>query len=923
MIGLTQIKRFTLSLSLLLCLALSSTVSADTLTVSPSSNNFFYFGSIVGGLVILAAYNLLLFLTSRDYSSLTFSLYTISVLTYLAYGTYDFKPTSVFPYSENINNPSLVLFCIVAIAGFLYHLFTEEEKTPLVKQTHMFVNVLCGLCFTALLAFEVNSPLYYVPLIVVVILSLSALAYISCKHTQTVQSPLFFASLAILLPLIAIFLHLLSIGLFGQAPSFTLFGISLLLFVQSLLFTVALNQKERIKLLAEINDITHDLQTNLLFIEEQNASLDIARKTALKSSNAKSRFLANISHEIRTPLNAIVGFSRELQSANLPTEKKEQINLINFAANNLNALVNDVLDFSKIEAGKLNIKTAEYSPLSLFEELSEVTAKSAQLKHLEFIFETNNLPAKLTGDVLRLKQVLNNLLSNALKFTDTGIIKLSVVSRILQRNKVELIIKVSDTGIGISPENIRKLFSAFSQIDDDVNRQFQGSGLGLVISREIIKMMKGHISIESTEGFGSTFTVAIKQQLASKEQIFDVQSTLRGKHALVFDPLHESRSATAKLLHNIGMRTTSVDSFEYLQALSCQTENKFDYAFFACPQAHSLQRLSILNQVEKFKIKKPVVLYSGIKPLEQHPKFTPDIFAELSLPLTPSKVEQLENTQLKNRINPMQIRMKALPPLKILAVDDLPINLRLLETWLKTTNITLVLANSGHEALEKCADEDFDMILMDIQMPNMDGVVTTSHIRKTDRNMGTPVVALTAHGFNEDREHFLKSGFDDFIAKPIDLSALLDLIEMWCQPPETLPDIILPDGLVEGLQEIKSVDWELAIRRANYNSSAAKELLGEFMIMLPKIMRDIKRQFTQSKTKELQANIHKLHGACCYTGVPQLQKLCFTIERDYKNGITQDLSAQVDMLLNEAERVVIEAREVIKTVEDEAFTNAS
>ena len=217
-----------------------------------------------------------------------------------------------------------------------------------------------------------------------------------------------------------------------------------------------------------------------------------------------------------------------------------------------------------------------------------------------------------------------------------------------------------------------------------------------------------------------------------------------------------------------------------------------------------------------------------------------------------------------------------------LAVDDLLINLRLLETWLKATNITLVLANSGHEALEKCADDDFDMILMDIQMPNMDGVVTTSHIRKTDRNMGTPVVALTAHDFNEDREHFLKSGFDDFIAKPIDLSALLDLIEMWCQPPETLPDIILPDGLVEGLQEIKSVDWELAIRRANYNSSAAKELLGEFMIMLPKIMRDIKRQFTQSKTRELQANIHKLHGACCYTGVPQLQKLCFTIERDYK-----------------------------------------
>lgn len=412
--------------------------------------------------------------------------------------------------------------------------------------------------------------------------------------------------------------------------------------------------------------------------------------------------------------------------------------------------------------------------------------------------------------------------------------------------------------------------------------------------------------------------MSIKQTLAVKGQTIDAQSTLNRKHALVFDPSHESRLATTKLLYDIGMQTTSIESCQYLQEFSSQNQNSFDYAFIVCPQVHSAQSLFFLNQIKKLKIKKIVLLYIGTKPLGLESKLTLDVFAELSLPLSKNKVEQLEKTRLKNHISLMQSRIKSLPPLKILAVDDLPMNLRLLDTWLKATDVTLVLSNSGQDALEKCRNTDFDMILMDIQMPKMDGFVTTSHIRKIERNMGTPVVAITAHGFEQNKEHYLQSGFDDFIAKPIDLSALCELIEMWCQPTETLPDITLSDGLVNDSQVEKSVDWELAIRRANYNSTAAKELLSQFIVILPKTMRDIKRQLTQSKIQELQANIHKLHGACCYTGVPQLLNLCFTIEHNYKNNLEQDLNAQIDMLLNEAERVLVEAKEVIKTFEKES-----
>ncbi|MET1219769.1 MAG: response regulator [Glaciecola sp.] len=258
----------------------------------------------------------------------------------------------------------------------------------------------------------------------------------------------------------------------------------------------------------------------------------------------------------------------------------------------------------------------------------------------------------------------------------------------------------------------------------------------------------------------------------------------------------------------------------------------------------------------------------------------------------------------------MQQRLQQLPPINVLAVDDVPFNLKLLQMWLKDSSCTLHTATSAEEAIKLCADIDYDIILMDIQMPEMDGVTATQHIRRTPLNIGTPIIALTAHGFSEDRAYFLSRGFDDFIAKPIDLHVLLGVIETWCAIPSATPiQVPAPEECLKEAADCSvTFSWELAIKRANGNNEIAKELLSDFIMQLPKMLRDLKRQFAQSKFSQLHATVHKLHGACCYTGVPRLQALCLEVETKHRRNIEQNLHDVVDKLWNEGEKVISEGR---------------
>jgi two-component system sensor histidine kinase BarA len=897
----------------LLGLSLPASALAPISALPTHDFNVFFSGLIYGSLGILSIYNVSLFFTQRDKSAFAFLFYILMVFLWLNTSLFRVDNHILQPLFTDSTNAALIeLILLIPFASGIFLMRFNEHQLRL----HDGISYAYGL----MLATLVTATLYLLlqpmdikskNIIIVVLFMLSSLlfAFLSARQINAPTAPSLFCFLGFVVP----FFFTLNLSIqqifTPEISSFVTTTMAFIFSLQAVFFSIALNFKRKQFLIDELHAVTDDLHTNMEFIKEQNQHFDIARKEALKASNSKSRFLANISHEIRTPLNTILGFSQELQTTTSAKERIDQINLINIAAKNLHALVNDVLDLSKIEAGKFKIRAQPYYPLEFFEEIVEINAKSAQMKHLDFNFYLDNLPKKLEGDFLRLKQVIINLLSNALKFTKTGHISLSVVGNILQDETVELIIKVDDTGSGISDKDTQKLFSAFSQVYDDINLENQGSGLGLAISRDIIKMMKGSINVVSEERIGTSFVVRVQQKIVDKTKIHDEKSTFTHKRVLLIDPKPESRRNTARLLKHAGMITTSAESREFIAILADNKQlPEYDFCFLSLPQEKSLERAAFLNLLESLNLKKIIILYSGAKPLEQYNRFSTKVSKQIALPLTLSKLRSLSSLEPRNnRLNPIQRKLQQLPKLSILAVDDVPINLKLLVTFLKNSKINLTTVNSGLEAIEHCKTTEYDLILMDIQMPGMDGVQTTQLIRKIPINLGTPVVALTAHAFNDERQHFLDSGLDDFLPKPIDLESLIALIELWCNIPQKQP-IATPKEVSLDITAMATMDWELAIKRANYNEDAALYLLDSFASMLPAMITSIQNSRQKGLLTSVQADVHKLHGACCCTSVPRLQRLCFEIETQFKTNKLHELEQNLDALAEEASRVVTDIR---------------
>ena len=891
-------------------------LALEPISIIPTQDlTVFFSGLICGSLGILSLYNLSLFFTQRDKSSLAFLSYVVCILIWLNISLVNFtSKMAPLPSTDlHLELPIELILLIPFSAGLFLMTFTEQTFRRIDKSNFTTVAILLLLLLTGIGLFNFSVSISTKNTIIIALLAVSSLTYsiISSQQIKTPSSPIIFCFVGMILPFFYIMYLSIEQYFNPDISSFLSITTAFIFLLQAIMFTFALNYKRKKLLIEEIHAITDDLHSKIEVINTQNHSLDIARKKALKASNIKSRFLANISHEIRTPLNAILGFSQELKNNSQPEERTEQINLINIASKNLSSLVNDVLDISKIEAGKFQITNREYHPLEFFEDIVEINAKSAQLKQLEFNFYLNNLPRKLEGDFLRLKQVITNLLSNALKFTQSGHVSLSVECNNLHNEIVELIIKVDDTGSGISENNIKKLFSAFSQVDDEINIEYQGSGLGLAISRDIIKMMKGSISVISEERIGTSFVVKVQQKVLDSQGIYDNQDSLIDKRVLIVDPKPESRRNTARLLKHAGMVTTSAESCEFLASLSNDTRlPKFDFCFLTLPQVKSFERVALLEQLEHINFKKIIILYSGLKPIGQHDPFSSKVSKQMTLPFTLTKLRSISNLQQRENISPIQRKLRNLPLLSVLAVDDMPINLKLLTTFLKNSKINLTTANSGSAAIEQCKKTEYDLILMDIQMPNIDGVQATQHIRKIALNMGTPIIALTAHAFNEDKQRFLSSGFDDFLAKPIDLECLIKVIELWCKRPDSqafsAPKVVSLD-----IATLVSLDWELAVKRANYNEHAARELLSEFVIMLPTMILEIQAYQEMSKFNSVHDNVHKLHGACCYTGVPRLKRLCLEIESQFKTDRLDGLELNLDALAEEANLIVKAAPEYI------------
>ncbi|MEX6500965.1 ATP-binding protein [Pseudomonas zhanjiangensis] len=670
-----------------------------------------------------------------------------------------------------------------------------------------------------------------------------------------------------------------------------------------------------------IDQATEDVRQNLETIEIQNIELDFARKEALEASRIKSEFLANMSHEIRTPLNGILGFTNLLQKSELTPRQQDYLGTIEKSADSLLGIINEVLDFSKIEAGKLILESIPFNLRDLLQDTLTILAPAAHEKRLELLsLIYRDTPRTLVGDPLRLKQVLTNLVSNAIKFTREGSIVLRAMLEDESSDRAQLRISVRDTGIGLSEEDLRALFQAFSQADNSLTRQAGGTGLGLVISKRLIEQMGGEIGVDSTPGEGSEFWVSLSLPKA-RDDVEDLpQPPLLGCRAALLEGHELSRQALQHQLEDCGLLASShADLDGLLEAVTAAHHSAQPIRLAVLGvTAHQLppERLGQrVWELERLACKTVVLCPTTEQMLYQD--VLPDAHSQLQA--KPACTRKLQRT-LSDLISPRQLRSEASQPTpsrppRILCVDDNPANLLLVQTLLDDMGATVTTASSGHEALEKARQESFDLILMDIQMPGMDGRQSTEAIRQWERENGqppVPIVALTAHALANEKRALLQSGLDDYLTKPIGERQLAQTVLKWTglalrnQVPERGAEHS------EAGNGLKVLDAEEGLRLAAGKADLAADMLSMLLAGLEGDRQSIRQARQSGDHNALIERVHRLHGATRYCGVPQLRAACQRSEALLKQNdpaardALDELDAAIARLAGEAAQSLVE-----------------
>ena len=501
-------------------------------------------------------------------------------------------------------------------------------------------------------------------------------------------------------------------------------------------------------------------------LEKRTQELNAARILAEQSTRAKSRFLANMSHEIRTPLNGIIGLSKLAFNKVENKDIKGYLENIVLSGNSLLQIINDVLDISKIEANKMTLEETEFVFEDIAKSLTTTMSFAAKAKNISFLlFTPPSLAVSLKGDSTKLTQALNNLCSNAIKFTEQGGVTLSI-ELIEKQNNVLLKLKVQDTGIGLSEKQQRLIFKEFVQADDSTTRKFGGTGLGLSITRNFVEMMGGTIAVKSAPNKGSTFTVGIPFQKVDDQTSNQLKLTD-----------HQQR-----ILDNINIKVCSTDPFEIEQitqnlqhqGLSDSSKPYTHLVFSYLQSPHDIEA-RICEVISKHDLPAIVFVNNEMVPELQ------TLSDKASITDAPYATHKLMRQLLRNdtqTTQPEQTKVtKALQGLNILVAEDNQINQLIVQEILQNLGATVTLTNNGLEAIDALREAQFDIILMDIQMPEMDGLEATQYILKKQLAVNTPIVALTANVFKEDIDTYMKIGMHAHLPKPFDPDALCELIQ--------------------------------------------------------------------------------------------------------------------------------------------------
>jgi signal transduction histidine kinase/CheY-like chemotaxis protein len=661
--------------------------------------------------------------------------------------------------------------------------------------------------------------------------------------------------------------------------------------------------------------------------EKQNEELRIEVKSAELASKAKGEFLARMSHEIRTPLNAVIGFADlALRKYDHNDQIKSYLSKIKQSANHLLGLINDILDYSKIEAGKIELEEIEFDIESILLDLFDLATSIAHKKDLEFIISHSPLiPTPLYGDPLRLKQVVLNLVSNAIKFTEKGEIHVNVDVKSYTRDKVKLLFSVKDTGIGLSKEKLELLFQPFVQADGSITRRFGGTGIGLTISKKLVRLMNGEIWVESEEGKGSTFyfTAEFKTKETSRNFLeyfekFEFSNDIRDLNVLICDDNQTTLKIINTILQAFKYKTTMVDNGNDVVKL-LEEGNTYDLLIIdkVMPHPDGLETMSLIMKKGLRKKINRVILLSAYEIDDDQERFE-----ELGIDISHSKPVSYSNLfdkiitvfnkdksinvkADKKKIDELSTFSYKIKNNLVLIVDDNDLNREVLGDLIEIIGLKAEFASNGKEAVEKIRSSGnpskYNIVFMDIQMPKMDGYQATKLIREMEEYNDLPIVAMTADVMPGVKEACFASGMNDYITKPIDPQEVAITITKWVEKVKIKKKSKTVSG---GIMKLEHIDVKEGIARIGGNEKRFIKLLCKFQ----DYYHDFPEKLMHLETKaQKQRYIHSVKGVAGNISANQLHSLIIQLEEKINND--EDLSEILPDIKKQLKYVVEEIRE--------------